>query len=170
MSDLHCAATLLVVGSGPARYAAPGVPSDANGGLTPASREQLRGLAHRLRSRRVAAVYSSVTALAVESAGVAGDALGVPVTTVAGLEELGAGEGQAAALARFQEALEGIADLHRGESVLVVSHESLIALAVRRLCGDTPDDLPTWRSPDVGAVAEVSIDADGWRLDAWPDA
>ena len=113
MSDLQCAATLLLVQHG-------------------VSESESRRLGRSMRSARLAAIYTAGSAEAAQTAEVVGDETGVPVTV---LDQ---------ALDRSVD-LEGIADLHRGETVLVVA----------------PLDLAG------GAVVEVTIDADGWVLRSW---
>ena len=113
MSDLQCAATVLLV-------------------QHRVSESESRRLGRSLRSARLAAIYTAGSAEATRTAGIVGDETGVPVTV---LDQ---------ALDRSAE-LEGIADLHRGETVLVVA----------------PLDLAG------GAVVEVTVDADGWVLRSW---
>ena len=58
----------------------------------------------------------------------------------------------------YAAALEGLADLHRGETVLVVLPEDAPAALAGR--GD--------RSPaPAGEVLEVAVDADGWSVHIW---
>jgi broad specificity phosphatase PhoE len=73
MSDLQCPATMLVARHGDAGYAVDGVLSDDDGALTDKGRDQVRHLVEQVRSRRVAAVYSSQMGRAVESAELAAD-------------------------------------------------------------------------------------------------
>jgi probable phosphoglycerate mutase len=69
-------------------------------------------------------------------------------------------------VARVQAVLEEVADEHRGETALVVSHGGAILATVPQLAG-----LP--RSRGVGvqlpncAAIELEADADGWRLTSW---
>ena len=113
MSDLQCAATLLLV-------------------QHRVSESESRRLGRSLRSARLAAIYTAGSAEATRTAGIVGDETGVRVAV---LDQ---------ALDRSAE-LEGIADLHRGETVLVVA----------------PLDLAG------GAVVEVTVDADGWVMRSW---
>lgn len=115
MSDLQCAATLLVTGS-------EGLDVDR--------------LADSLRPHHVAAVYASPLAEAERAAAVVAQRLGVS------RRALPSG-------GRGHETLEGVADMHRGETVLVV--------------GDA-DQVPV--VPAEG-VAEVLVDGDGWTQRAW---
>ena len=200
MSDLQCPASLLIARTGEAEYAVPGVLSDDGGQLTDKGREQVRDLADRLRSRRVAAVYSSTMERAVQSAELASSELGVPTVVTDGLQEFslgdlagvsyqdprvqhvfvgwlhgaldvgcpGAENGQAV-VQRFKDALEGIADVHRGETVLVFTHGGAMSLVVPRLSANVPHDLVLGRRflPHCAPV-EVAVDADGWRVSSWP--
>jgi broad specificity phosphatase PhoE len=68
----------------------------------------------------------------------------------------------------FAQAVGEIADMHRGETVLVFTHGAAMSLAVRTLLANVGDDLGGQRFPASCALAEVEVDADGWRLTAWP--
>ncbi|NMM23020.1 MAG: histidine phosphatase family protein [Phycicoccus sp.] len=92
MSDLQCPATLLVSRHGDAGYAVEGVMSDDGGALTDKGRDQVRHLVERVRSRRVAAVYSSQMGRAVESAELAASELGLRALAVDGLQEFSVGD------------------------------------------------------------------------------
>ena len=91
MSDLQCAATLLVARHGDAEYGHPSVLSDEGGWLTAQGVEQTTALAESLAGRRVAAVRTSVLARAVQSGAVAAEVLGVGSSAVEGLEEFSVG-------------------------------------------------------------------------------
>jgi 2,3-bisphosphoglycerate-dependent phosphoglycerate mutase len=72
-------------------------------------------------------------------------------------------------VARFVEAVDALADRHRGETVVLVSHGGVMTLAIPNTATNTPQEL-TRRAdiPNCG-VAELEVDADGWRLvGAWP--
>jgi broad specificity phosphatase PhoE len=71
------------------------------------------------------------------------------------------GESGREVLERYRAQLEEIADLHRGESVLVVAHETALGLVVPALAGHAS----VIRDWDNTAVLELSGDADGWVLD-----
>ncbi len=92
MSDLQCPATLLVSRHGEAGYAVEGVMSDHDGALTDKGRDQVRHLVEQVRSRRVAAVYSSQMGRAVESAELAAVELGLHTLVVDGLQEFSVGD------------------------------------------------------------------------------
>ena len=91
MSDLQCAATLLVARHGDAEYGHPSVLSDDGGWLSEQGIEQSRALARSLAGRRVAAVRTSTLARAVQSGAVAAEILGVESRVVDGLEEFSVG-------------------------------------------------------------------------------
>ncbi len=95
MSDLQCACTLLVARHGQAEYETATL-TDAGGSLTLTGRKQASELAESLRGRRVAYVYTSPLARAVQTAEIVAGALGVGVRVREGLQELtvGAFEGQ----------------------------------------------------------------------------
>lgn len=78
---------------------------------------------------------------------------------------LGAESG-AEVLARFGEALATIADQHRGECVLVVSHGGVMSLGLPRLARGGPAGTP----PPLANCASVEVEAgdDGWFLGPWP--
>jgi len=80
---------------------------------------------------------------------------------------VGGGETAADVLRRVGGALDDVADLHRGETVVVVSHAVAMEVALPRLAGAGP----TWggrQVPNAGVV-ELERDADGWRLLRWPE-
>jgi 2,3-bisphosphoglycerate-dependent phosphoglycerate mutase len=163
MSDLQCPATFLVVGWS-------SVPREPEG----------VELADQLRDRRIASVCSGrdATTLAVATA-LAGQ-LGVAHRSIDGLEPLPArpecadahdadATGRAFAgadaqdagtpSARHRAALDALADLHRGETVLVVAHASVLAtLWPAARSPDEEDALPPYR------LVTVQVDGDGWRL------
>lgn len=68
---------------------------------------------------------------------------------------------------RYQAVLEEIADSHRGEAVLVISHGGVMCMALpalaRNLAASHGHDLPM---PNCGVVA-VEADADGWVARSW---
>lgn len=144
MSDLQCAATILI-----ARDGAGDVLADA------------------VRRRRIACVYASPGPEAVRTGEVVGAELGTPVRVRDGLSARTEGTLDDL-IARFREALEEISDLHRGETVLAVSHEPVIRQVIPRLTS-MRDVSEGERTVAEGALVEVAIDADDWRCDAWPD-
>jgi 2,3-bisphosphoglycerate-dependent phosphoglycerate mutase len=198
MSDLQCPATLLIARHGNAEYAED-VRSDDGGWLTDLGRAQVSELVETLRSRRIAAVYSSRMKRAVESGELAATELGVKPLAVDGLHEFSVGElagvsyldpsaqrvfdawlhGDLDAacpgaedghvvVKRFRKALQEIADIHRGETVLVFSHGGAMSLTIPRLSVNVRNDLAAQRFLPGCAAAEVEVDADGWRIVSWP--
>lgn len=199
MSDLQCAATVLVVRHGEAGYDDPHVLSDAGGWLTPSGMAQMDDLAASLAGRNVAAVYASPLARAEQSGRRLADVLGVPWRTLHGVEEFsvgalagaahddprmlsvfdawrdgdltpglpGAGSGHDVVSA-CRDALDAVADQHRGETVVVVSHGGVMSLVLPRLAFDAPDDVARGRPVPNAGVVELLADSDGWSLRSWP--
>ncbi len=199
VSDLQCAATLLVVRHAEATYAEPTLPSDEGGWLTGRGRQQAADLAEEVRRYRVAAVYSSELQRAAETAAVLAGRLEVVTEARPGLQEFSVGsyvgrsEGHAliasvfnrwldddlaagcpggetgsAVIQRVGDALQELADQHRGETVVVVSHGAAMSLAIPRLCRNAGSDLIRAHWVPHCAIAEISVDADGWLLRNWP--
>ena len=80
------------------------------------------------------------------------------------------GEDGHAVVNRFKDTLEEIADTHRGETVLVLTHGGVMSVAVPRLSQHVRNDFAAqWLVPNC-VVAEVQIDADGWRILSWPQS
>ena len=77
------------------------------------------------------------------------------------------GESGVEVVERYGVILEEIADSHRGESVLVVSHGGVMCMALstlaRNLTASHSRDLPM---PSCGVVA-LEADADGWVARSW---
>ncbi|MBB2891720.1 histidine phosphatase family protein [Flexivirga oryzae] len=90
MTMLHCPATVLLARHGEAAYEAT-TWSGEGGSLTRAGRGQAAALADRLHGARVAHVYCSTLARAVQTAEIAAAKLGVDVSTRVGLEEFSTG-------------------------------------------------------------------------------
>jgi probable phosphoglycerate mutase len=77
------------------------------------------------------------------------------------------GESGEEVLARYSAVLEEIADAHRGESVLVVSHGGVTCMAVPLLARNLRAD-HALAVPLVNcAVVELDGDADGWVARRW---
>lgn len=72
-------------------------------------------------------------------------------------------------VARFVAAVEALADRHRGETVLVVTHGGVMTLAISNTAENVRPELALAAMIPNCAVAEVDVDADGWRLvGPWP--
>ena len=199
MSDLHCAATLLIARHGDAEYRHPSVLSDEEGWLSDTGIAQTESLATGLAPRKVARVYTSTLARAIESGALAAKVLGVEAQAVPGLEEFSVGaldgrphddpelasvfeawqhgdlrrgipggETGEEVVARFREALQAIADQFRGETVLVFSHGGVMSFVLPRISGNVRDDLAAAMFLPNCAVAEVSVDGDGFKVLSWP--
>jgi probable phosphoglycerate mutase len=77
------------------------------------------------------------------------------------------GESGAEVIARHRDQLEEIADLHRGETVLVVGHQTALGLVVPHL---VPGLGVAWaREHELANTESVELetDADGWVLRRW---
>ena len=77
------------------------------------------------------------------------------------------GESGAEVVARHREQFEEIADLHRGETVLVVGHQCALGIVVPALARNLT---PAWtRDNDLDNTESVELenDADGWMLRRW---
>jgi broad specificity phosphatase PhoE len=171
VSDLQCAATLIVARHGEAEYDVDAWP-DAGGSLTALGRRQARELAESLRGRRVAAIWCSDLARAVQTAEIAAGVLGVGVRVRSPLREHAVGrpdETLDELFARMAGELEALADQVRGETALVISHGGAIEYAVPRLI---TAGAALANSEPLGfcATCELEADADGWALRRWPDA
>jgi hypothetical protein len=146
MSDLQCPATFVVV------------PVDT---LGEGWRGEVAALAGRLWDRRVAAVYGATTAPAVAVSAALADGLGLPSHPLAEPPSPPSGPADGTAVARCRIALEGLADLHRGETVLVVADrqvlEPALAALVRRGLG-------AGQGPASYRAVTLEVDGDGWRL------
>ena len=197
MGDLQCAARVFVARHGEAVYESE-LLSDSGGWLSPLGREQAKSLAAELAHERIARVWSSSMARAVQTAEIVAGVLGVDVVVREGLREFGVGhaagttgdpdpfagtfagwlEGDLDAripggesghevVARYRAVLEEVADDHRGESVLVISHGGVMCMALsalaRNLAMSHSRDLPL---PNGGVVA-LEADADGWVARSW---
>ena len=73
-----------------------------------------------------------------------------------------------AVVERFTDALQEIADIHRGETVLVFTHGGVMSLVIPRLSVNVRNDLAAQRFLPNCELAEVEVDADGWRILSWP--
>lgn len=91
MSDLQCAARLFVARHGEAEYESP-LLGDFGGSLTAAGRRQARELAESLAGERIARIWTSPMARAVQTAEIVAARLGVDVVVREGLREFGVGD------------------------------------------------------------------------------
>ena len=197
MTDLQCAARVFVARHGEALYERE-LLSDAGGWLSPLGREQALELAEPLSRERIARVWTSDMARAVQTGEIVAGQLGVDVVVRKGLREFGVGDaagrpvtptrsprrsphgspatstpGSPARRAATRSSgatravLDEVADEHRGESVLVVSHGGVMCMALsalaRNLALGHSRDLPM---PHGGVVA-LEADADGWVARSW---
>lgn len=197
MTMLHCPATVLLARHGEAEYEA-STWSDNGGSLTRAGRAQAVALAERLHGRRVAQIYTSTMARAVQTAEIVAAKLDVEVTTRIGLQEFSVGDfagterDQDPFVATFGRWLDGelSARVDGGES-----GEEVVARA-RPVLADIADSHPGETvlvvahggiltlairnlltfEPGVRpkqfancALAETELRADGWRLTGWSD-
>lgn len=69
---------------------------------------------------------------------------------------------------RMRDELEALADLHRGETVVVVSHGGIMSLALPWLADNVADDRARASGIANCGVVELEGDSDGWRLLSWP--
>jgi broad specificity phosphatase PhoE len=90
MSDLQCAARIILARHGEAEYEQDRAGVEG-GSLTTRGRAQARRLGEDLRSARVAAVVSSSLSRAVQTGELAAAVLGVEMSVRQGLEEIGLG-------------------------------------------------------------------------------
>lgn len=188
MSDLQCPARIVLLRHGAAVYEA-AVTTGSGGTLSPRGRAQARAAAEGLARERVAHVYASMLARAVQTAELLAAALGVQATAREGLQEFDPGahhgsahdSGWAASTmaawadgdldahweggesarqisARMLAVLDQLADLHRGETVVVVTHGGAMS-AVLACWGWAGRDRDV--APCEGLVLER--DGDGWR-------
>ena len=77
-------------------------------------------------------------------------------------------ESGAEVVSRMAAVLEEVADLHRGEAVLVVSHGGAICMSVPVLARNLHPRFPLGRPlPNTGVVQLEADDAGGWRAVSW---
>ena len=197
MGDLQCAARVFVARHGEAVYESD-LLSDAGGWLSPLGRDQARALAQSMAGERIARVWTSDMARAVQTGEIVAGGLGVDVVVRKGLREFGVGhaagtngdpdpfaatfaawldgdltaripgaESGTEVVERYGAVLDEIADQHRGEAVLVISHGGVMSLALSALARNlTPSHSRDIPLPNCGVVA-VEVDADGWVARSW---
>lgn len=197
VSSLMCPATLVVARHGRAEYQDT-VFSDEGGTLTSDGRAQAVALAEEVAHLRVAHVWCSDAARAVQTAEIAAARLGVGVTTRRSLREVDVGDlvgrpfsndavcevtdrwfhGDLSAafpggesghqvVARYAAALAEIADLHRGETVVVVGHENAMSIALPSLARNVTPTVPDRRRLEHCEWAQLVMDDDDWALTRW---
>jgi broad specificity phosphatase PhoE len=200
VSSLMCPATLVVARHGDAEYVDT-VFSDEGGTLTAAGRKQAADLAEHLLDRRIAHVWCSDAARAVQTAEIVAGRLGVAVTTRKNLREVDVGDlagqpfsadavsavtdrwftGDLATafpggesghdvIARYAEALGEIADLHRGETVVVVGHEHAASISLPSLARNVSLSAADRHGLDNCECAELVVDSDDWALTHWGES
>ncbi|NNG40909.1 histidine phosphatase family protein [Flexivirga sp. ID2601S] len=197
--SLHCPATVILARHGEAVYEAT-TWADEGGSLTSVGRKQAAGLASALQDRRVAHVYCSTMARAVQTAELAAAMLDVDVTTRLGLQEFAVGDfagvDRAAEdpfaptfrtwldgdlSARIRGAESGAEVVARGRTVLeeiADRHPGETVLVVAH--GGiltllvrhllTVENGVTPRGFVNCGYAETALGADGWRLTGWSAA
>jgi hypothetical protein len=138
VSDLHCPATLLLA------------PYDEG---AERSEEGTRQLTRRAAADRVSRVYGGTSTPAVQTTRLLADGVGATAEQRLELDSQDDVAGE----------LHAIADLHRGETVLVVLPGSTVESALEALVGRRAR-LREGVSMQYGSVVEVSGDADGWAL------
>lgn len=177
--NLQCPAILLLARPGAAADGETPYPSGDAGALSTIGREQVGALADHLAEDRIAACYTSSAPRAVQSAALAAERLGLPFQELAGLAgaRVGApkagppgGETGPEKAARVRDALETIADLHRGERVLVFTHGGILGTVLTRLALDATG--AAMSRPMLPPATPVTLEcADhGWTILHWPSA
>jgi 2,3-bisphosphoglycerate-dependent phosphoglycerate mutase len=76
-------------------------------------------------------------------------------------------ESGAEVIERVSTELQLVADQHRGESALVVSHGGAICTAVPALARNLSSRFPESRPLPNTGVVELEADGDGWRAISW---
>ncbi|MFN8097830.1 MAG: histidine phosphatase family protein [Dermatophilaceae bacterium] len=71
-------------------------------------------------------------------------------------------------VARYRSALEEIADLHRGENVLIFSHGGVMALVLPRIADNLADDQGRLQVLPNAVPAILEAGDDGWFMRSWP--
>ncbi len=199
MTDLQCAARVLVARHGAADYETD-LLSDGGGSLTALGRRQSANLAEVLAGERISHVYVSSESRAVQTGEIVAARLGVGVSVREALREfsvgshagqpvepdpfaptfaswlggdlearIDGGESGVEVVDRMSGVLAEIADAHRGESVLVVSHGGVMCMALPHLADNLVPTYSQGRALDNCAVVRLDADADGWVARCWAD-
>jgi probable phosphoglycerate mutase len=79
------------------------------------------------------------------------------------------GESGTEVIERLSAVLQEIADAHRGEAVLVVSHGGVMCAALPALATNLPSAYPVGRALANCAVVRLDVDGDDWVARAWAD-
>ncbi len=197
MTDLQCAARVFVARHGEADYES-ALLGDFGGSLSSRGREQARALAQSLAGERIARVWCSPMARAVQTAEIAAGVLGVDVVVREGLREfsvgdhagqggdpdpfqptfqawlsgrldarVAGGESGAELIGRVQDVLSEVADAHRGESVLMISHGGAICAAVPWVATNLSSGRTRVLPLGNCDVVALEADADGWVARSW---
>lgn len=77
------------------------------------------------------------------------------------------GESGTDVIARHRDQFETIADLHRGETVLIVGHQTALSLLLPRLGRGVTSSWARENEIDHTESVELDVDADGWVLRRW---
>jgi broad specificity phosphatase PhoE len=77
------------------------------------------------------------------------------------------GESGTDVVTRYAAALAEISDLHRGETVAVIAHQTASCIALPSLARNVTPSIADRRRLDDGQVAELVIDGDDWALTRW---
>jgi probable phosphoglycerate mutase len=199
VSSLMCPSTLIVARHGDAEYV-DRVFSDEGGTLSADGRAQSAALADEVRDRRIAHVWCSDSARAVQTAEIVASRLGVGVTTRKALREIDVGdlhgepfsipaicavtdhwfqggleaafpggESGADVVARYAATLAEVADVHRGETVVVIAHQTASCIALPSLARNITPSFADRHRLDHGESAELVVDSDDWTLTRWGD-
>lgn len=147
MSALQCPATLVLT--------CPGEPHEA-----------AERLVERLAALRVSYVWHSDQPDAVRTAEILAARCGVGLASRHDLRERTDGEPDVDVVERIRTSLAEIADLHPGESVLVITHPGALRLVVPRVCRM---DVPPQDITPGGSI-EIEIDAEDWVCRRWEAA
>ncbi|MDF2092518.1 histidine phosphatase family protein [Knoellia sp. 3-2P3] len=70
-------------------------------------------------------------------------------------------------IARLRDVVEEVADLFRGESVLLVSHGGIIELGLSHLCRNVTASFVDRHPLGNGEAVEVEVDSSGWVCTSW---
>ncbi len=77
------------------------------------------------------------------------------------------GESGAEVVSRYRSELGAIADQHRGETVLVVAHQTAASVALATLGGNLSPEYAEAHQLANAEAAELVVDGDAWRLESW---